>query len=43
MTMGLNTSLKRAEQIRFISILVTTLIVVGFMVPPFAILFGLVD
>ena len=43
MTMGLNTSLKRAEQIRFVSILVATIIVVGFMIPPFAILFGLVD
>lgn len=43
MTMGLNTSLKRAEQIRLASILVTTIIVVGFMIPPFAILFGLVD
>ncbi|MFC5040456.1 succinate dehydrogenase cytochrome b subunit [Ornithinimicrobium kibberense] len=43
MTMGLNSSLKRAEQIRFASILVTTIIVVGFMIPPFAILFGLLD
>ena len=43
MTLGLNTSLKRAEQIRFVSILVSTLIVVGFLIPPFAILFGLVD
>ena len=43
MTMGLNTSLKRAEQLRFASILVTTIIVVGFMIPPFAILFGLLD
>lgn len=42
MTLGLNTSLKRAEQIRFVSILVATIIVVGFLIPPFAILFGLV-
>lgn len=42
MTLGLNTSLKRAEQIRFLSILVVTILVVGFLVPPFAILFGLV-
>lgn len=43
MTLGLNTSLKRAEQIRFVSILVATIVVVGFLIPPFAILFGLVD
>lgn len=43
MTLGLNTSLRRAEQIRLTSILVTTIIVVGFLIPPFAILFGLVD
>ena len=43
MTLGLNTSLKRAEQIRFVAILVATLIVVGFLIPPFAILFGFVD
>ena len=43
MTLGLNTSLKRAEQIRFVSILVTTIILVGFLIPPFAILFGFVD
>ncbi len=43
MTLGLNSSLRRAEQIRLTSILVTTLIVVGFLIPPFAILFGLVD
>lgn len=42
MTLGLNTSLERAEQIRFWSILVATIIVVGFLIPPFAILFGLV-
>ncbi|WP_122261256.1 succinate dehydrogenase cytochrome b subunit [Ornithinimicrobium cerasi] len=42
MTLGLNTSLKRAEQIRFVSILVATIIVVGFLIPPFAILLGLV-
>ena len=42
MTLGLNTSLKRAEQIRFVSILVSTIIVVGFLIPPFAILLGLV-
>jgi succinate dehydrogenase / fumarate reductase cytochrome b subunit len=43
MTLGLNTSLDRAEKIRLTSILVTTLIVVGFLIPPFAILFGLID
>jgi succinate dehydrogenase / fumarate reductase, cytochrome b subunit len=43
MTLGLNTSLRRAEQIRLASIVVTTIIVVGFLIPPFAILFGLVD
>ena len=43
MTLGLNTSLRRAEQLRLASILVTTIIVVGFLIPPFAILFGLVD
>lgn len=43
MTLGLNTSLRRAEQIRLTSILVTTIIVVGFLIPPFAILLGLVD
>jgi succinate dehydrogenase / fumarate reductase, cytochrome b subunit len=43
MTLGLNTSLRRAEQIRLTSIVVTTIIVVGFLIPPFAILFGLVD
>ena len=43
MTLGLNTSLKRAEQIRFLSILVAMVIVVGFLIPPFAILFGFVS
>lgn len=43
MTLGLNTSLQRAENIRLTAILVATLIVVGFLIPPFAILFGLVD
>lgn len=43
MTLGLNTSLKRAEQIRFVAILVATIIVVGFLIPPFAILFGIID
>ncbi|QFG67716.1 succinate dehydrogenase cytochrome b subunit [Ornithinimicrobium pratense] len=43
MTLGLNTTVKRGEQIRLISIAVTTLIVVGFLIPPFAILFGFVD
>lgn len=43
MTLGLNTSLRRAEQIRFVSILVATIIVIGFLIPPFAILFGAVD
>ena len=43
MTLGFNTSLKRAEQIRFAAHLVATIIVVGFMIPPLAILFGFVD
>ncbi|MDO5740404.1 MAG: succinate dehydrogenase cytochrome b subunit [Ornithinimicrobium sp.] len=42
MTLGLNTSFKRAEQIRFVSILVVTIVVVGFLIPPLGILFGLV-
>ncbi len=32
MTLGLNTSLKRAEQIRFTAILVATVVVVGFLI-----------
>lgn len=43
MTLGLNTSLKRAEQIRFVSILLATVVVVGFLIPPFAILFGIIE
>lgn len=43
MTLGLNTSLRRAEHIRLVSILLTTIIVVGFLIPPLAILFGFVD
>lgn len=43
MTLGLNTSLKRAEQVRFVSILLATVVVVGFLIPPFAILFGIIE
>lgn len=43
MSLGLNTSLERAENIRLTSIVFTTLIVIGFLIPPFAILLGLVD
>lgn len=42
MTLGLNTSFKRAEQIRFVAILLATIVVVGFLIPPFAILFGII-
>jgi succinate dehydrogenase / fumarate reductase cytochrome b subunit len=41
MTLGLNTSLRAAEWIRLTAIVVATVAVVGFMVPPLAILFGL--
>ncbi len=41
MTLGLNTSLRAAEWIRLTAIVVATVVVVGFMVPPLAILFGL--
>lgn len=43
MTLGLNTSLKRAEQIRFTSVALATVVVVGFLIPPFAILFGIIE
>ena len=43
MTLGLNTSLKRAEQIRFAAILLATIVVVGFLIPPLSILFGFVE
>lgn len=43
MTLGLNTSLKRAEQIRFVAILLATIIVVGFLVPPLTIFFGIIE
>lgn len=43
MTLGLNTSLKRAEQIRFVSVALATVVVVGFLIPPFAILFGIIE
>lgn len=41
MTLGLNTSLAAAERIRLVAIVVAAVVVVGFMVPPLAILFGL--
>ncbi|WP_298748946.1 succinate dehydrogenase cytochrome b subunit [uncultured Serinicoccus sp.] len=43
MTLGLNTSLQRAEQIRFVSIALSTIIVVGFLIPPFAIFSGIIE
>lgn len=42
MTLGLNTSLERAERLRLISILVAVVVVVGFALPPVAILLGLI-
>lgn len=42
MTLGLNTSLDRAELIRVVALAVAAVVVVGFMAPPIAILFGLV-
>lgn len=41
MTLGLNTSLRAAERIRLVAIVVAVVVVVGFMIPPVAILFGL--
>lgn len=42
MTMGLNTSQKASTRIRAVAGLVALVTVVGFMIPPFGILFGLV-
>jgi succinate dehydrogenase / fumarate reductase cytochrome b subunit len=42
MTLGLNTGLERAKRIRVVAIAVAAVVVVGFMAPPIAILFGLV-
>ncbi len=42
MTLGLNTSLERAEQLRLIAIVVAVVVVVGFALPPVAIFLGLI-
>ena len=42
MTLGLNTSLDRAEVIRVVSVAVAAVVVIGFLAPPFSILFGLI-
>lgn len=42
MTLGLNTSLDAAERLRLASILVAVVVVVGFALPPVAILLGLI-
>lgn len=42
MTLGLNTSLRAAERIQVVAIAVAAVVVVGFMLPPVLILFGVV-
>ena len=42
MTLGLNTSIAAAERLRIAAVLVAAVVVVGFLLPPFAILFGLI-
>ncbi|USQ79479.1 succinate dehydrogenase cytochrome b subunit [Ornithinimicrobium faecis] len=42
MTLGLNTSLDMAERLRLVAILVAVVVVVGFALPPVAILLGLI-
>ena len=42
MTLGLNTSIAAAERLRIASVLVAAVVVVGFLLPPYAILFGLI-
>lgn len=41
MTLGLNTSLAAAERLRIAAVAVAAVVVVGFLLPPLAILFGL--
>lgn len=42
MTLGLNTSLVAAERLRIAAIAVAAVVVVGFLAPPWAILFGII-
>ncbi len=42
MTLGLNTSLRAAERLRIVSVAVAAVVVVGFLLPPWSILFGLI-
>lgn len=42
MTLGLNTSAKAAERLRIAAILVAVVTVVGYMLPPLSILFGII-
>ncbi|MGB3828834.1 MAG: succinate dehydrogenase cytochrome b subunit [Ornithinimicrobium sp.] len=42
MTLGLNTSLAAAERLRIAAVAVAAIVVVGFLLPPLAILFGLI-
>lgn len=42
MTLGLNTSLRAAERIRLTAIFLAVVVVVGFMIPPLLILFGII-
>ncbi len=41
-TLGANTSPKRRKNLNIIAVVVAAVIVVGFLIPPFAVLFGLV-
>ncbi|MCE0485672.1 succinate dehydrogenase cytochrome b subunit [Ornithinimicrobium sediminis] len=42
MTLGLNTSIAAAERLRIAAVLIAVVTVVGFLLPPFAILFGII-
>lgn len=42
MTLGLNTSLAAAERLRIAAVAVAVVVVVGFLLPPLSILFGLI-
>ncbi len=42
MTLGLNTSLAAAERLRISAVAVAVVVVVGFLLPPLSILFGLI-
>lgn len=42
MTLGLNSSLKAAERIRVTGMVIAAVVVIGFLLPPYAILFGLI-